>query len=234
MEKQILSQIEQYLSKYKSDIQTKLIDLQFTEKEKASELIEYIFEYERFVFDKSNIAKKKKQNTSEKQQPQPQHPSSSNLNEEEKTIEETSEIETEPSHPSSKKSQTSTSTTAPLTDAERCISIRKQGDRCTRKRVQNSCYCGTHQYIQQRKKEKKQDKKEEEPEPGTETGTETEIRNTKEVVAHDIQGIIYYIDEDLNVYDTDDIFKNVVNPRIIAKAVHLGGNDYTIPSLMLM
>jgi hypothetical protein len=54
-----------------------------------------------------------------------------------------------------------------------------------------------------------------------------------EVIAHEIQGIIYYIDSNLNVYNTEDIFKNINNPRIIAKAVQLSQNVFSIPSLGL-
>jgi ferredoxin-fold anticodon binding domain-containing protein len=51
-----------------------------------------------------------------------------------------------------------------------------------------------------------------------------------EVWAQDIQGIVYYIDKSNNVYDTSDIIKNQVNPKIIAKYVKTGEN-YSIPEL---
>jgi len=40
-----------------------------------------------------------------------------------------------------------------------------------------------------------------------------------EVNAVDIKGIVYYLDNDGNVYDTEDIVSNNKNPRIIAKYV---------------
>ena len=47
--------------------------------------------------------------------------------------------------------------------------------------------------------------------------------------AQEIKGIIYYIDEEGNVYDTDDILGQTVNPRVIAKYVKTGDN-YNIPA----
>ncbi len=50
------------------------------------------------------------------------------------------------------------------------------------------------------------------------------------VRAQDIKGIIYYIDDQSNVYDPNDIMNNTVDPKIIAKYVVNDGN-YSIPSL---
>jgi hypothetical protein len=49
-----------------------------------------------------------------------------------------------------------------------------------------------------------------------------------EVWAQDIQGIIYYIDKMMNVYQAEDIVSNKPNPKIIAKYVKVG-ETYTIP-----
>ena len=43
-----------------------------------------------------------------------------------------------------------------------------------------------------------------------------------EVWAQDIQGIIYYIDKTGNVYQTEDIISNKMNPKIIAKYIKTG------------
>ena len=51
-----------------------------------------------------------------------------------------------------------------------------------------------------------------------------------EVSAIDIKGIVYYLDNNGNVYDTEDIIANKKNPRIIAK-YEQNGETYTIPSL---
>jgi hypothetical protein len=50
-----------------------------------------------------------------------------------------------------------------------------------------------------------------------------------EVWAQDIQGIIYYIDKSLNVYQAEDIITNKINPKIIAKYVK-NGEQYSIPA----
>jgi hypothetical protein len=78
-------------------------------------------------------------------------------------------------------------------------------NRCCAKRV-NFEYCGTHL-------------------KGTPHGivdTQNEVKNTThqiEVYAQDIQGIIYYIDKNFNVYQAEDIISNKINPQIIAKYV---------------
>ena len=42
-------------------------------------------------------------------------------------------------------------------------------------------------------------------------------KRTIEVIVQDIKGIVYYIDNDHNVYNTEDVIANKENPRIIAK-----------------
>ena len=51
-----------------------------------------------------------------------------------------------------------------------------------------------------------------------------------EVNAIDIKGIVYYLDQVGNVYDTEDVISNVKNPRIIAK-YEKNGDNYSIPEL---
>ena len=51
-----------------------------------------------------------------------------------------------------------------------------------------------------------------------------------EVNAIDIKGIVYYLDNVGNVYDTEDIISNSKNPRVIAKYVKTG-DVYSIPEL---
>ena len=45
----------------------------------------------------------------------------------------------------------------------------------------------------------------------------TPIEKKVTVWAQDINGIIYYIDNNRNVYDPQDILDNKVNPTVIAK-----------------
>jgi hypothetical protein len=64
-----------------------------------------------------------------------------------------------------------------------------------------------------------------------ENQNESKVNTHKvEVWAQDIQGIVYYIDKFSNVYDTADIIKNQMNPKIIAKYVQTG-ESYSIPEL---
>lgn len=92
---------------------------------------------------------------------------------------------------------------------DRCCAKRANGEQCTRRKKEECGYCGTHM-------------------KGTPHGVVDEQENAEpqtqkiEVWAQDIQGIIYYIDKTGNVYQTEDIISNKVNPKIIAKYVKTG------------
>jgi hypothetical protein len=100
---------------------------------------------------------------------------------------------------------------------DRCCAKRATGEQCTRRKKDDSEYCGTHM-------------------KGTPHGiinSQNESKSTTqkiEVWAQDIQGIVYYIDKSNNVYDTADIIKNQLNPKIIAKYIKVG-EIYSIPDL---
>ncbi len=88
--------------------------------------------------------------------------------------------------------------------ANRCNARRANNEQCTRRRKDGSEYCGTHT-------------------KGTPNGFlqlgECSDTNTQkmEVVAKEIDGIVYYIDSFSNVYRTEDILNDKENPQIIAK-----------------
>tara|TARA_B100001758_G_scaffold171495_2_gene148435 strand:+ start:36397 stop:36888 length:492 start_codon:yes stop_codon:yes gene_type:complete len=88
--------------------------------------------------------------------------------------------------------------------ADRCCAKRADGDQCTRrKKTDNDAYCGTHM-------------------KGTPHGTINIIVSDmvgikKEVWVEEIGGIMYYLDNNNNVYSTEDIMSNRDNPKIIAK-----------------
>ena len=84
---------------------------------------------------------------------------------------------------------------------ERCNARSAKNDQCTRRRKNGHTCCGTHSKGVPH---------------GLVSTDETKSRQ-KEVWAEDINGIIYYLDEDHNVYKTEDIMKNIVNPTILAK-----------------
>lgn len=101
---------------------------------------------------------------------------------------------------------------------ERCCAKRANDEQCTRRKKTDIEYCGTHI-------------------KGTPHGTvdaydtiSSSSTQKVEVWAQDIQGIIYYIDSNNNVYETADILKNTINPKIIAKYVKMG-EVYSIPVL---
>ena len=107
---------------------------------------------------------------------------------------------------------------------DRCIACRANGEQCTRRRKGDSEYCGTHI-------------------KGTPHGIISKEKQDNEpkamikkisVWAQDIKGIIYYIDDDCNVYETSAILQGTDNPKIIAKyqkSLDDEGNvAYAIPS----
>ena len=55
---------------------------------------------------------------------------------------------------------------------------------------------------------------------------------TMEVFAQEINGIVYYLDQRNNVYNTEDVMSSKENPRIVAKWEKNNG-EYTIPALGL-
>jgi hypothetical protein len=99
--------------------------------------------------------------------------------------------------------------------ADRCCAKRANCEQCTRRRKEGSEYCGTHL-------------------KGTPHGICKLDENEKpqgqkiEVWVQDIQGIVYYIDKNNNVYQTEDIYTNKSNPKVIAKYLK-DGENYSIP-----
>jgi hypothetical protein len=101
---------------------------------------------------------------------------------------------------------------------ERCCANRANGEQCTRRKKDAEEYCGTHM-------------------KGTPHGImSADVDNAKqpskqvEVWAQDIRGIIYYLDNNANVYQPEDIISNKINPRIIAKYIR-SGDVFSIPAL---
>ena len=98
---------------------------------------------------------------------------------------------------------------------DRCCAKRASNEQCTRRKKEESEYCGTHM-------------------KGTPHGImdnqgEAKTNTQKvEVWAQDIQGIVYYIDKNNNVYQAEDIVGNKTNPKIIAKYLKVG-EIYSIP-----
>lgn len=100
---------------------------------------------------------------------------------------------------------------------ERCCAKRANGEQCTRRKKTNCNFCGTHS-------------------KGTphgvindtsDTNNETTIK--KELSVVDIKGIVHYIDDEKNVYNTSDVLSNKENPRIVAN-YEKNGDSYEITS----
>ena len=104
---------------------------------------------------------------------------------------------------------------------DRCCALRANKEQCTRRKKAGEKFCGTHiKGIPHGELNEVQQKK---------------THNLKQVFAQEIKGIVYWIDEENNVYDNQDIFQNKDNPKIIAKYVKSKNSDgsttYNIPSL---
>ena len=97
---------------------------------------------------------------------------------------------------------------------ERCTAKRIDGTQCTRrKQNEKTVFCGTHI-------------------KGTPNGIveASEVKSEmkeKTVCQQEINGIVYYIDDDGYVYSTEDIQSNKLNPKVIAR-YQVSDGVYTI------
>ena len=103
---------------------------------------------------------------------------------------------------------------------ERCKALRATGDQCTRRKGCGVDFCGTHIKGQPH---------------GIMTANNTNNEETRckkiTIWQEEIQGIIYYIDENYNVYNTNDILENKRSPPVIAKWERDANGNITIPQL---
>jgi hypothetical protein len=101
---------------------------------------------------------------------------------------------------------------------DRCKARRANGGQCSRRRREGCNFCGTHTKTQ--------------PHGVIDSENSKDTVNVKKVTVweQDINGIIYYIDNNNNVYDSVDIYNNQVNPRVIAKWSKDESGDYVIPN----
>lgn len=101
---------------------------------------------------------------------------------------------------------------------DRCCAKRASGEQCTRRKKDGEQYCGTHV-------------------KGAphgildETASSSVTKKKVSVWGQDIKGIVYYIDDNGNVYNPEDILSNRENPRVIAKYVKTSDGGYSIPGL---
>ena len=171
MEKIINKNIEEYLTKYKMEIRTKMSELKFSDDEKKNKLLEFVFDYDRLTIKKEELKKPSRL----------------------KTI---------------------------IPPCLRCSAKRVNGEQCTRRKNKDGEYCGTHSKVL--------------PYGVFDVvKNDDEVKKNINVVAENIQGIMYYIDSFLNVYNTEDILEGKEDPRVVAKA-EKNNNIYTIPEFGLV
>jgi hypothetical protein len=108
-----------------------------------------------------------------------------------------------------------------IPENNRCMAKRANGEQCTRRRKTECDFCGTHS-------------------KGTPHGLITNQPDAKDqnqtidVFAKEIKGIVYYIDNFKNVYNTEDVLMNKINPNIVAQYIITDRDTVTIPSLGLV
>lgn len=89
---------------------------------------------------------------------------------------------------------------------EQCRALRANKTQCTRRKRGDCEYCGTHT-------------------KGTPYGViemnhEPNCKKTLQVFTQEMEGILYYIDKDGNIYNTEDIVNRVSKPKIVGKYDH--------------
>jgi hypothetical protein len=85
---------------------------------------------------------------------------------------------------------------------ELCKAKRANGQQCSRRKKPNCDFCGTHEKGR--------------PNGIVENNVNPQVEK-KDIWAEDFYGVVYYIDDEYNVYKHEDILQNKLNPRIIAK-----------------
>tara|TARA_Y100001970_G_scaffold84992_1_gene107182 strand:- start:1336 stop:1839 length:504 start_codon:yes stop_codon:yes gene_type:complete len=86
---------------------------------------------------------------------------------------------------------------------ERCCALRADSLQCTRRRKGDNTFCGTHM----------------KGIPHGEIHNQNAQNTTQKIQiwAEEVEGIISHLDKFGNVYDPQDVYQNITNPRIIAK-----------------
>ena len=106
----------------------------------------------------------------------------------------------------------------PVLPSEQCGAKKSSGLQCTRRRKNAEKYCGTHM------------KGCPHGDISNNVNETAKTRYTVNVWMQVIDEIPFYIDDDRNVYQADDIISNKVNPRVIAKYEIDKQGEYVIPS----
>lgn len=83
----------------------------------------------------------------------------------------------------------------------RCCACRASGEQCSRKRKDDIDYCGTHEKNR--------------PHGVVDVTSKKNELKRVEIWLQEICGIIYYIDNNGNIYNTEDILQNKINPKVV-------------------
>jgi len=166
MERRINKRIENYVTNFKDDIRKKAETLGLVNDLNLSQIVQYVYDYERLSLAKEDFMKRKRVKNA-------------------------------------------------VHLSDRCCARRASNEQCRRRKKDGCEYCGTHLKGT--------------PHGICDSGDNDKPQGQKiEVWVQDIQGIVYYIDKNNNVYQAEDIIVNKVNPKIIAKYVK-HGDVYSIP-----
>jgi len=84
---------------------------------------------------------------------------------------------------------------------DRCIAKRSDNTQCTRRKKKGCDLCGTHVKHS----------------PNGIIEISTVNMKRKDVWVQEVMGIQYYIDSEDNVYNTEDVLEEKINPRIVGK-----------------
>lgn len=115
--------------------------------------------------------------------------------------------------------------------SERCLALRECSEQCSRRRSVSSCFCGTHtkgiphgSLSSSASENVSSSSSPESPEKSSSSSSDLLPLNAKkvEVSAHDIDGIMYYLDNIKNVYSPEDIHMKKHNPIKIGTYNQIG------------
>ena len=99
-----------------------------------------------------------------------------------------------------------------IPNANRCIGKLANNERCTRRKKKDSDFCGTHVkgipngYIQ------------------IDSCGECNMKSI-EVVAKEYSGIVHYVDQENNIYKTEDVLSEKKDPSIIGRIIQRNGTE---------
>ena len=89
---------------------------------------------------------------------------------------------------------------------ERCVALRANHTQCTRRRKEKQCFCGTHI---------KGTPYGTIPNDNNIAGSNTPVNEKIGVFNQEINGINYFLDDNGNIYKTEDVLNNHSSPEII-------------------